>query len=79
MDYKHWCQSLSPDEFELWEVETLMVCVTGYDPDDHIHIFSDHYNSFREFISGSFTWRNTKQGHEYWRIIANRQEQEDGL
>ena len=69
MDYKHWCQFLSDDEFELWEVETLMVCVTGvYDPD----IFSDHYGSFREFISGSFTWRNTKQGHDYWRIIAHR-------
>ena len=69
MDYKYWCQFLSDDEFELWEVETLMVCVTGiYDTD----IFSDHYGSFREFISGSFTWRNTKQGHDYWRIIAHR-------
>ena len=69
MDYKHWCQFLSDDEFKLWEVETLMVYITGVcDPD----IFSDHYGSFREFISGSFTWCNTKQGHDYWRIIAHR-------
>ena len=69
MDYKHWCQFLSDDEFELWEVETLMVRVTSvYD----LVIFSDNYDSFREFISGSFTWRDTKQGHDYWRIIAHR-------
>ena len=50
MDYKHWCQFLSDDEFELW----------------------DHYGSFREFIYGSFTWCDTKQGHDYWRRIAHR-------
>ena len=66
MDYKHWCQFLSDDEFELWEVETLMYIMDDYD------LFSDNYDSFREFISGSFTWHNTKQGHDYWRIIAHR-------
>lgn len=68
MDYKHWCQFLDDDEFKLWEVETLVRSMDDYD------IFHDSFHSFRSFISSSFSWRDTKQGHEYWRIIAHREE-----
>ena len=67
MDYKYWCQFLSPDEFKNWEVEVLMS--EAFIP---YGFLEREFDNWKEFISGSFTWRNTKQGDQYWMDIFQR-------
>ena len=73
MDYKHWSEFLTEEEFKKWEVEAL---VSYLDDDDYFefdNIFVNSFDSFRSFINSSFSWSGTKDGHEYWRTISNRE------
>ena len=68
MDYKYWCQFLSPDEFKNWEVEVLMseafIRPCGF--------LEREFDNWKEFINGSFAWSRTKQGDQYWMDIFQR-------
>ena len=78
MDYKHWSEFLSEEEFINWEVEALVSSLgwssisMDYYFDESDNIFTNNYDSFRSFINSSFTWSDTKQGHTYWRTISKR-------
>ena len=74
MDYKHWSEFLSEEEFINWEIEALVDCSISMNNyfDESDNIFTNNYDSFQLFINSSFTWSNTKQGHRYWRTISNR-------
>ena len=74
MDYKHWSEFLSEEEFKNWEIEALVAHLDGDYFDESDNIFYNQYHSLHSFISSSFAWRDTKQGPEYWRIIANKEE-----
>lgn len=73
MDYKHWSEFLTEEEFENWEVEALIVNSRDEFFDESYNIFVNNYESLHSFVSSSFAWRNTKQGHDYWRTISNRE------
>ena len=62
MDYKHWTDKLTDDEFEDWEVEMLMCAYLGR----NTRILTEPYNSFEDFIGDSFDWYKTKKGSGYW-------------
>lgn len=34
---------------------------------------NDRYESFHNFISNSFTWNKTPEGHDWWSEVAFRQ------
>jgi hypothetical protein len=72
MDYKHWSDFLTEEEFKKWEVEALVAHSRDY-LDESDNIFVNSYDSFHSFINSSFCWSETKQGHEYWRTISNRE------
>ena len=63
MDYKHWCKFLEPEILAKWEVELLL--------SQNTYRLNRCYNSFQDFINGSFRWSNTKDGHEFWAYICN--------
>lgn len=69
MDYKHWSDFLTEEEFRNWEVEALVAHSRDY-LDESDNIFVNNYESLYSFINSSFAWRDTKQGHDYWRSIA---------
>jgi hypothetical protein len=46
MNYKYWCQFLSPDEFENWEVEVLMFLSSGRGRNDFFEIDFDNWKEF---------------------------------
>jgi hypothetical protein len=79
MDYKHWSDFLTEEEFKKWEVEALVAYLIMADRDDYDYfdefdnIFVNSYDSFRSFINSSFSWSETKDGHGYWRTISNRE------
>lgn len=68
MDYKYWCDFLSPEEFEKWEVEALMCIVFRRGE----NIFERECGAWKDFINDSFDWSSTKQGSQYWIEIFRR-------
>ena len=62
MDYKHWTDKLTDEEFEEWEVEMLMCAYL----EDDTRTLTEEYNSFEDFIGDSFDWYKTKKGSGYW-------------
>jgi hypothetical protein len=36
------------------------------------YLMKREFSSFRNFIRLSFTWKNTPQGHQYWKEISIR-------
>ena len=69
MDYKYWCDFLSPEEFENWEVEVLMFVAFSRGRND---FFEREFENWRDFINSSFGWSGTKQGSDYWMDIFER-------
>ena len=74
MDYKYWCDFLTDEEFKNWEIEILM-------SNSDFMFFENtqttpyplmRFGTFKSFITSSFCWSSTKQGHEYWSLIRNR-------
>ena len=69
MDYTYWGRFLSPEEFKNWELEVLMCeAFLRYNGD----FLEREFDNWKELISGSFTWRNTNQGSQYWIDIFRR-------
>ena len=61
---KEFYEYLSGNERVLWERNV----------EHHLYdtlLYSD-YDSFHGFISQSFVWGDTPQGHRYWSEISNR-------
>lgn len=62
----YWFKLLSPEEQGFY-VEALK----NNDNADFDFLMDYWFSDFRGFISGSFTWCGTEQGHNYWSDISN--------
>lgn len=64
-----WYRTLTKKQQKQWRKNLLKYCKNNL---KHFYNILNRSDSLKDFMYNSFIFRDTPQGHDYWRNIANK-------